>query len=212
MRPSGIIFDLDGVLLDTVPAHFEAWQRSFHAFGVPFDETRYREDVDGRPVRDGARAVIGDRDAATLDALVAMKERLYTEIVESGQFEVFSDVPTLLQDLSRRGIPMAVASGSNQARRLIALAGLTELFKAVVCGDDVVHGKPAPDIFLTAAERLGLPPARCLVVEDSIAGLSAAKTGGFIPIALLRIRASEDPPGAMRTISSLGDLRSEFSF
>ena len=211
MRPSGIIFDLDGVLLDTVPAHFESWQRSFRAAGVAFDETRYRKDVDGRPVRDGARAVMGDRDAAALDAVVAMKERLYTEIIEAGKFEVFADVPPLLQDLSRRGIPMAVASSSNQARRLIDLARLTGFFDAIVCGDDVARGKPAPDIFLAAAGRLGLPPARCLVIEDSVAGLSAAEKGGFIPIALLRDHASEPSSQAERTIRSLDALHSDLS-
>ncbi|PZX11882.1 beta-phosphoglucomutase [Palleronia aestuarii] len=211
MDAAGIIFDLDGVLLDTVPAHFEAWQRSFRSVGVDFDAASYREHVDGRPVRDGARAVIGDHDEAALEAVVAMKERLYTDIIEAGEFKVFADVPPILQALSRRGIPQAVASSNNQARRLLALANLSEYFEAIICGDDVACGKPAPDIFLVAAGRLGLPPARCIVVEDSIAGLSAARDGGFIPIALLRNGDSVLLPQVKRTITSLRDLQTELA-
>lgn len=212
MCKTGIIFDLDGVLLDTVPAHFSAWQRSFNAFGFDLDEAGYRELVDGRPVRDGARAVVGCEDVKTVDAVVAMKERIYLELVEAGHFDVFDDVPALLHDLSQRDIPMAVASSSNQARQLVALAGLARYFEAIVCGDDVARGKPAPDIFLAAAKRLGLPSSRCVVVEDSIAGLCAAEKGGFKAVGLLRDPASDHLPGARAIVTSLRDLEPELTF
>lgn len=209
MGRTGVIFDLDGVLVDTVPAHFKAWQHSFAPFDVNFDDAMYRELVDGRPVRDGARAVLKGKDEVAIDSVVAMKERIYLEFVEAGRFEVFDDVLPLLRDVSRRGIPAAVASSSNQARRLVALAGLTGHFEAIVCGDDVARGKPAPDIFLAAARILGLPPTQCIVVENSIAGLVAAEKGGFKAVGLLRDPASDHLPRAKKIITSLQGLESE---
>lgn len=208
MRAKGVIFDLDGVLLDSVPAHFDAWRHAFDAYGYGFDHDAYRSHVDGRLARDGARAVMTGATDGDIDGAVELKERLYRARVDDGQFEVFPDAREAVERLYRQGIPMAVASSSPVAAHILDLADLTSRFAVIVGGDDVTRGKPAPDAFLLAATHLALPPRDCLVIEDSVAGLAAARAGGFKAIGVRR--PPETGPGldADRTIASLKELES----
>ena len=206
MHASGIIFDLDGVLLDTVPAHYEAWQQSFAAHGYGFDPTAYRQLVDGRLARDGARAVMPTATDSDIDDVVEMKERLYRDCVDAGRFEVFPDARDVVERLDRQGVPMAVASSSSLASHILGLAGLDSYFAVIVGGNDVARGKPAPDAFLLAARHLGLPPEACLVIEDSTSGLAAARAGGFMAVGLRRSADMDHLGDADLVIASLTEL------
>ena len=208
MRASGIIFDLDGVLLDTVPAHYEAWQQSFAAYGYSFDLVAYRQLVDGKLARDGARAVMPTATEKDIDDVVEMKERLYRASVEAGRFEVFPDARDVVKRLGGQGVPMAVASSSSLASHVLGLTDLAAQFVVVVGGNDVAQGKPAPDAFLLAARHLMLSPDACLVIEDSVSGLAAARAGGFTAIGLRRSPDAGHFVDADQVIASLTEIAS----
>jgi HAD superfamily hydrolase (TIGR01509 family) len=176
----GYIFDLDGTLLDTMPLHFEAWEAALQAVGLtrPLEEDFFYS-LGGTPTRRVAE-LCGERYGLKLDpdAVFHHKEALFT----SRQTGVRLIEPVVA--FARRMAPthpLAVASGGprNVVRHSLETSGLAPLFRAVVTADDVVHGKPAPDMFLLAAKLLGLAPERCLVFEDAVLGLQAARAAGM---------------------------------
>ncbi len=202
-----VVFDTDGVLLDTAGLHAAAWKAALDdcrgawtAAGdspAPFDAERdYRDLVNGRARFDGALAFLTDREIAlpagdqgdppgcgTVWAVAAGKERVFTEALRTRTVEAFPDVRPALNALRARGIRCAAASASRHARPLLESAGLAALFDALVDGTDAdrlaLAGKPAPALFLEAARRLGADPADAAVVEDALAGVEAAHRGRF---------------------------------
>lgn len=179
MPLKGIIFDLDGVLVDTVPAHFRAWQRMFTEYGYSFDFSDYRELVDGRPRFDGARAVMINHSDAEVREAAGRKNDYYREMIRRGEFVVFDAAVRLVDQCQARGYALATASSSVNVSDVLKEAGILHAFSAVIGGDDVANGKPAPDIFLAAARRLEIGAHECVVIEDSLFGVRAAKAGGF---------------------------------
>ena len=175
----GIIFDLDGVLVDTVPAHFRAWRRMFAEYGYGFDFADYRRLVDGRPRFDGARAVMVDHSDAEVRDAAERKNAYYREMIGRGEFVVFEAALRLVDQCRARGYALATASSSVNVNDVLVKAGIRDAFSAVVGGDDVARGKPAPDIFLAAVRQLEIPAHECVVIEDSVFGVRAAKAGGF---------------------------------
>jgi beta-phosphoglucomutase family hydrolase len=186
MRFDGLIFDLDGVLVDTVPVQIEVWSETFAQFGYDFDEAAYRLLVDGRPALDGARAVMQGASSDLVDQAVRIKEQAYLARIDAGALRVFESSRKFIEACRQQDYRMAVASSSDHARHVLELAGPSLHFEHVICGSDVAHGKPAPDIFLAAAAHLGLPAWNCVVFEDSSAGVSAAKAGGFYCIGIAK--------------------------
>lgn len=206
-RLKGVIFDLDGVIADTVPAHFSAWKQMFEEEGYAFDDQVYHDKVDGRRRFDGARAVMVDASPERVSAAAARKDAYFLEQIEQGRFDVFADTLAFLRLCRAEGIVLATASSSRNARLVLEKAGIVEEFAAIVGGDDVVNGKPHPDIFLLAAERLGVASDACVVIEDAISGVAAAKTGGFFCIGLDRAGQTERLAGADLIVDSLSRLR-----
>lgn len=202
----GVIFDLDGVIADTVPAHFAAWKRMFEEEGYAFDDQVYHDKVDGRRRFDGARAVMVDATPDEVSAAAARKDAYFLRQIEQGQFEVFADTLDFLRACRADGIVLATASSSRNVRLVLEKAGIAEEFAAIVGGDDVSNGKPHPDIFLLAAKRLGVPPAACVVIEDAISGVAAAKAGGFVCIGLDRTGQTERLAGADVIVDSMSRL------
>ena len=199
----GAIFDLDGVLVDTVPLHFDAWRTMFENHGVAFDEAAYRAKVDGRTRMDGVRAMMPDADERTVRKAADEKQALFVKLLEKRPIEVFSSSVSLVHRLAENGIRLAVASSSVNLRPILKRAGIEHRFQAVIGGADVEKGKPDPEIFLTAAAGLGLPPADCIVFEDAAAGVEAAKRGGFFCVAIDRTGRPESLEAADMTISDL---------
>jgi beta-phosphoglucomutase-like phosphatase (HAD superfamily) len=169
-----IIFDCDGTLADTMPAHVKAWVATYKSFGIDIAPEPFFQ-MGGLP----NRAIIEtlNRDlGCTLDVEQTQddKERRYLEILHT--VEEITAVVNIAREYQGR-VPMAVASsgmGRIVAQTLTSLS-LVSLFDTVVTADDVTHGKPSPDIFLLAAERLGADPADCIVYEDGDPGLEAAR-------------------------------------
>lgn len=203
---TAIAFDLDGVVTDTVSVHAAAWKRLFdeifarHAVGGawrPFSiETDYRRYVDGKPRRDGLRAMLDARgiavpegapgdsaDAQTIHGLAARKNAYVHERLARGGVDVFDDAVWLLDEARRHGLRTAVVTASENCEAVLQAAGLREAFEVRVDGNDLgrlsLRGKPAPDSFLEAARRLGAVPRQVVVLEDAIAGVQAGRAGDF---------------------------------
>ncbi|WP_430809688.1 MULTISPECIES: HAD family hydrolase [unclassified Carboxylicivirga] len=174
----GLIFDMDGTLLNSTPVHYQAWLSACQPFGVSFDYDFFIT-LTGRPVIELARDLIARYElAVTPMDLVAHKESL----VEDNLNKV-TLIPAVFDVLERyRGLlPMAVGTGASRQRaeRLLRSSGIEDRFKAIVTSDDVSHYKPHPETFLNAAAALGVAPADCLVFEDGHLGIEAAKAAGM---------------------------------
>jgi len=183
-RFGGYIFDCDGTLADTMPLHFRAWTRVMADMGGQFPEELFYA-WGGKPT-DVIVRQLNARFGLSLDVekTVRQKEDNFLALIP----EVEAIEPVLDFAKSLRGTaPMAVASGGHHelVDSTLAALGITELFEAVVCAEDYVHGKPAPDPFLEAARRLQVPACDCVVFEDSPTGIEAAEAAGmahvFIP-------------------------------
>ena len=183
----GYIFDCDGTIADTMPLHFRAWTQAMKEFGGKFPEKLFYS-WGGKPtgiIVEELNAMFGL--SLDVEKTVRRKENFYLSLVS----EVTPVQPVLNFARSiHASAPMAIASGGHHELVDATLAALriTELFDAVVCAEDYVHGKPAPDPFLEAANRLGVPPRDCVVFEDSPTGIEAAEAAGmahvFVPTAL----------------------------
>lgn len=183
----GFIFDMDGVLVDSEPVYMKQERDSYARHGVVLDEAELSRFV-GTTQRHMWSAIKTEYGLAdSLHSLMSEHHRQLMGILNSAPLPPMSGVTELLGALNQAGIPCAVASSS--PRELVELilrnAGLQPFFNEVVCGDDVKHSKPDPEIFLMAAKRLGIPPSSCVVIEDSAHGVAAAKAATMFCIGLL---------------------------
>lgn len=197
-----MLFDLDGVLTSTAALHMRAWEALFSGrlteLGVVVDYTDddYFQHLDGRSRVDGVRAVLASRGmslpegsssdtpgALTLHGLGNAKNALVEEEVAREGVQSYPGSVRVVADLASRGVPMAVVSSSQNAVPVLAAAGFDGRFPVVVDGvvaaAESLPGKPAPDMFLRAAERLGVAPRLAVVVEDAVSGVAAGRAGGF---------------------------------
>lgn len=186
MRELGVIFDMDGVLVDSYQAHFESWRRMAHVIGLEMEPKQFAATF-GRTSQDIIRQLWGKHlppgtDIAALDDL---KEAAYRDILRE-RFPAMDGAGELLIALHKSGIRLAVGSSGppENVELVIRQLHAEKLFHAAVDGKQVTHGKPHPEVFLKAAEQLGLPPARCAVVEDAPSGIEAARRAGMAAIAL----------------------------
>jgi len=190
-----VIFDLDGTLIDSEPNYYLADRELLARYGVDYSETdnlRYVGVGSLYMMQDIVARHGLDADPA---AMTAEKNALYLEIAEHTT-RAFPAMLAFLDRLAARRIPVAVASGSSLevVRRLLAAVGLGDTFAQVVSAEEVPRGKPAPDVFLETARRLGAAPARCVVVEDACPGVEAALDAGMRCIAVPTLTAPPLPP------------------
>ena len=175
----GAIFDLDGVVVDTVPLHFKAWKRMFGEYGKEFTFDDYKNKVDGIPRTDGARAILTDLSPEELAKAAKKKQDYYLELVNQGEIEVYSSTVSLIKNLKTKSIKIAAASSSRNCKYILEKTNLLSLFDFVVQGGDFKKGKPAPEIFLLAAKNIGTSSEESVVFEDAKLGVEAAKAGGM---------------------------------
>jgi len=203
----GVAFDLDGVLTDTARAHYRAWKRLAGSLGIPFDEAA-NEALKGVDRMGSLALILGDRagfDAERRDALAAAKNRWYLDEIETfGPDDLFPGAREAIEACRAAGLGVALASASRNAPLLLDKLGVDALFDAVVDPASVARGKPAPDIFLAAADSMGLAPSAMLGVEDSTAGIAAIHAAGMVA---LGIGPAGSLPGADRLIESIADFR-----
>ncbi|WP_274912069.1 HAD family hydrolase [Streptomyces sp. WZ-12] len=194
--PAPVIFDLDGTLVDSEPNYFEAGRRVLAGYGVTDFTWEHHLRFIGIGTRETLTVLAREyRIDAPVEELLAGKNRAYLELARAGT-EVFPQMRELVVRLAGGGHPMAVASGSSRAaiEAVLAGTGLDALLTTVVSAEEVPHGKPAPDVFLEAARRLGVEPAACVVVEDAAPGVLAARRAGMRCIAVPYVSGSVGDP------------------
>jgi HAD superfamily hydrolase (TIGR01509 family) len=176
-----VIFDMDGLMLDTEPIYKIAWQRAAIECGYTISEERYF-DLIGRSRVDGESILLGEFGPEfRVEAFRAVCHRCEAAAFAEGLPAKKPGLDDLLALLDSLGVPKAVATSTErrQAAAQLGGLGLLDRFNAIATGDEVVNGKPAPDLFLLAAHRLGIEAAQCLVLEDSEAGILAAHRAGM---------------------------------
>ena len=176
---AGLIFDCDGTLADTMPAHFRAWTAMLGRYGIPFTERRFYE-LGGVPTRRIIGIVAGEAGVAVadVDGMVREKEAMFLANLHAVRpLEAVVAVAATY----RGRLPLAVASGGYRETitRTLDQLGVGGWFAAVVTAEDTARHKPEPDVFLEAARRLGVPAAGCVVFEDTDIGLEAARRAGM---------------------------------
>ena len=184
-----VIFDLDGVLVRTDQAHDKAWRALAGRLGIPLDG-RAAARLRGVSRMEALDIVLEgcgrSFTPAEKEALAAEKNERYRALIaEMTPADVAPDTTVTLKALRERGLLLAVASSSKNARFILERTGLTPYFHAVVDGTQIARSKPDPEVFLKAAQALGVSPAEALVVEDAAAGVRAARCGGFSSAALV---------------------------
>lgn len=183
-RPAAVIFDMDGLMLDTEPLAAQAWVEAATALGVDFDMSLARAMI-GRNFADCA-TMLRNRYAAPypVDALLGTWHAAYDGIVAREGLALKPGVHELLEWLDANAIPRAVATSTRRerARGKLEHTGLWPRFHHMVGGDEVARGKPAPDIYIEAARRLGARVDSCVALEDSEPGVRAALAAGMTPI------------------------------
>ena len=184
----GFLFDLDGVIVDTAVFHFQAWRRLAQKLGGDFTEEQ-NEQLKGVSRVDSLKKIIEWTGATVSDeefqTLMVEKNEWYLELVQGlGPQDALPGALDFLQTAYDQGIKIALGSASKNAPMILEKLGITPLFTAIIDGNNVVNGKPHPEVFLKGAEALGLEPSECVVFEDSIAGVQAAKTGGMSSVGI----------------------------
>jgi HAD superfamily hydrolase (TIGR01509 family) len=215
---SAAILDVDGVLLAS--PHERAWREALAGLADPecFTTAMYQAQVAGKPRLSGAIAALtalGVADAtARAPAYAAAKQTRLEELIGQGAVKAFPDALRFVRSLRSHSWPTAAASSSKNANTMMgsiqmgAGQSLVDMFTANVCGRDLTHGKPDPEIFLLAANALKTPPAACLVLEDAPAGIQAARAGGMTAVGVARLEDAAGlwAAGADLVVTSLDDI------
>lgn len=199
-----VIWDLDGVIADTGPFHLGAWQQLAEEMGRPFTAEDFRR-VFGLKNSDVIRkALAPDISADQVEALAERKEEIFRARVE-GNIKPLPGVLPLLHALKENGFGLALASSTvpENIKLLLSALSIEQLFDCLVSGQDVGRGKPDPEGFLLAAKKLGVQPRCCVIIEDAIDGVRAAKAAGMKCIAVANTHPRETLAAADLTVESL---------
>lgn len=183
-----VIFDLDGVLVTTDNCHFLAWNRMAQEEGIPFDR-KINDRLRGVSRMESLEIILEKSPRTYAEeeklALAERKNNYYKELIGTLERDAILPGALAMLDFCRtHRLKTAIGSSSKNTKAILTRLGMTELFDAIADGNDIKHSKPAPDVFLCAAEKLGLAPALCLVAEDADAGIAAAKAAGMRVIAV----------------------------
>lgn len=191
----GYIFDCDGTLVNSMPLHFEAWLAAFAEYGADFDFTwELFLSRAGVSLEDTVVALNAQFSTDLDPAVVAAAQRAHFD-ARIHALEPIAPVVEYARRLASEGAPLSIASGNTRqsVTTTLNVIGLSEVFPIIVTPADVERGKPEPDMFLLAAARMGVPPERCVVFEDSLLGIEAARRGGMSAV-LVRSAARPRSP------------------
>lgn len=202
-----LLFDMDGTLIDSMPLHHRAWARWFAAQELPFDEDGFFAASAGRTNQEILAEMFPHAKAAEVEAMAFAKESLYRDEAARHLAEIPGAL-ALLKRLRQAGKKVAICTAAPPENIAVAMAkfGLNQWVDTVACPADGLRGKPHPDIFEAAAQRLGVPASRCLVFEDAPLGLEAAHRAGMRAVALTTSLPASDFDGFPNRIASVKDF------
>lgn len=201
---AGVIWDMDGVIIDSADLHFASWQEVLNSYGYTMDRTRFDETF-GRRNDDIVTAVAGEPvPQDRLSEIGRAKEEAFRRLIK-GHLRAFPGVVELIKSLRESGFVLAIASSAppENVSLILRELGLTDYFSAVIDGEQVSRGKPDPEVFLKAADALGLKPIDCVVIEDAVAGVTAARSAGMAVLAVSNTHSAASLAGADRVTETL---------
>lgn len=207
----GVIFDMDGVLVDSGAAHAASWRALTREAGANISDDEFGRHF-GKASRDIIRAVFGaELSNADVAAKDARKEALYRDIIHDN-IPAMPGAAAAVQRLAEAAFALAVGTSGPKENVDLVLDGMAvrPFISAIVTGFDVTRGKPAPDVFLLAAERLGIAPRSCMVIEDAPVGLQAARTAGMVAVGLAGTHPADRLTDADHVITTLDTLTPEW--
>jgi beta-phosphoglucomutase len=179
---AAVIFDLDGVITDTVYFHYRSWQRLADEEQIPFDQQTHDRGMLGLNREDALRFLLGDRQVEGVDQQLLLKRKndYYLESIdELDHRQLLPGIGNLLIELHAAGIKIALGSSSKNAELVLKRLNIRHFFNFIADGHSVPYLKPAPDVFLHAAQSISIEPHRCLVIEDAPAGVAAGLAAGM---------------------------------
>ncbi len=208
-----VIFDLDGTLVDSEPNYYEAGRRTLAEYGIDDFTWAIHEEYVGISTQEtvadwkrryGLRVPVAE--------LLAVKNRHYLELARTSA-RAYPEMRKFVELLAGEGVPLAVASGSSPEaiETILSRTGLDAQLRTIVSADEVAQGKPAPDVFLEAARRLGADPADCVVLEDAAPGAAAAHAAGMRCIAIPYVATQADAPEFARADLLVRGGQAEFT-
>ena len=203
-KAKAVIWDMDGVIVDSGPYHCRAWQYVFHKRGVEFTEEDFQHHF-GQRNDTIIRSIMGDDVSLDVMADIAEeKEAKYRELVGQN-IKAQPGAIELIETLGKDGFGMAIGSSAPMENIQLILQALDieKCFQAIVYGREVTEGKPSPQVFLLAAEKLGVKPENCIVIEDAVAGVAGAKKAGMKCIAVTATHDKEKLVQADIVVDSL---------
>ncbi|MGQ9592257.1 MAG: HAD family hydrolase [Planctomycetota bacterium] len=206
-RARAAIFDLDGVLVSSTELHYAAYRKTFASEGREFSRDAYHEFGVGASRDDVIRRVMGDLPPEELSRLMEAKERYVREHIEERGIDAIPGAVEFARAVRARGVRTAVASASRTAELLLRAIGADGLFDCVIGRHHVKRSKPHPDLYLKAAEALGVPPSACLVIEDAPRGIQAARAAGMRVLALATTEPPERLAAADAVFSGFSEIR-----
>ncbi|MBN1871115.1 MAG: beta-phosphoglucomutase family hydrolase [Candidatus Omnitrophica bacterium] len=209
MSFKGAIFDLDGVIVNTVPLHFKAWKRMFGEYGKEFTMKDYEEKVDGIPRMDGARAILTELSQEELENAALKKQRYFLEFLIEEGVNVYDSTVNLMKELKSSSVSVAVISSSKNCPDILSKAGVYPYIDVEINGKQIVRGKPDPWIFEEAAKRLRLEPSECVVFEDAVLGVEAGKRANMFTVGIDRRNAPERLKKADMVVKDLSEVNFE---
>lgn len=207
LHPKAVIWDMDGVIVDTEAFHFEAWRRLLCEHRIELTEADFKRTF-GMRNADILQHFLGpQKSESELRLLAAKKEEYFRSIIQD-QITASIGAVRLIRDLAETGFPQAIASSAPRANidLIISRLDLTRFFSVIVAEEDVTTGKPDPQIFLLAASRLNVMASSCIVIEDSVAGIRAAKAAGMKCIGVATTHPAASLVAADLVVRTIGEL------
>lgn len=210
MKYKGIIFDLDGVICFTDRYHYQAWKKTADEIGVYFDET-INNRLRGVSRMDSLNIILERAERTYSDQekreLAEKKNQRYIELLmQMSPADLTEEVKETLKKLRKKGYKLAIGSSSKNTKLILERLGLDNFFDSVSDGTNITRSKPDPEVFLKAAEYLKLKPEECLVVEDALAGIGAAVSGGFDSVGIGEASLHEKVTYPIRHFSQLLEI------
>ncbi len=177
----GVIYDNDGVLVDSNPAHYKSWKIAAASNGFDFTEKLFQETFGQTSLEIIANHWPSKPSEDEIRRIEEEKETLYRKLATEGEVHLIAGAIELIKQLTELEIPVGVGSSGPgiNVHFILNQFGITPYLKSIVSGSDVVHGKPAPDIFLEVSRQFGIAPERCVIIDDSESGVLAGKAAGM---------------------------------